>query len=91
MVSATEVGGNNTPDGKANQNKNKPKPKPAQAPKFTGSATSDSVLHGKVITSGSNQDAQLLTLATALLMHIAEKQFSNWAESISEYDSQTTS
>ena len=46
MVSATEVGGNNTPDGKANRNKNKPKPKPAQAPKFTGSATTDSVLHG---------------------------------------------
>ena len=82
MVSATEVGGNNTPDGKANRNKNKPKPKPAQAPKFTGSATSDSVLHGKVITSGSNQDAQLLILATTLQMYIAERRFAHWAESM---------
>ena len=72
MVSATEVGGNKTPNSKPDWKKNKVKPA-HHAPKFTGSATSDSVLHGKVITSGSNQDGQLLTLATALLMYIAEK------------------
>ena len=81
MVSTTEVGGNKTPNSKTDWKKNKLKPA-HQAPKFTGSATSDSVLYGKVITSGSNQDGQLLALATALLMYIAEKQFPNWAESI---------
>ena len=55
MVSATEVGGNRTPDSKANWNKNKLKPG-NQVPKFNGVATTDSVLHGKVITNGSNQD-----------------------------------
>ena len=80
MVSATEVGGNNTPDGKANRNKNKPKPKPAQAPRFTGSATTDSVLHGKVITSGPGQDAQLLTLTTTLNTYIAERKYAHCVE-----------
>ena len=55
MVSATEVGGNKTPDSKTNWNKNKPKPG-NQVPKFSRAATSDNVLHGKVITNGLNQD-----------------------------------
>ena len=55
MVSATEVGGNKTPNSKANWNQNKPKPG-NQVPKFNGAATSDNVLHGNVITTGSNQD-----------------------------------
>ena len=82
MVSSTDVGGANTPTGKANRNKNKPKPKPAQAPRFNGSATTDSVLHGKVITSGPGQDAQLLTLTTIIPTYVAERKYAGWAESI---------
>ena len=55
MVSTTEVGSNKMLDSKANWNKNKPKPV-NQVPRFSGAATSDNILHGKVITTGKNQD-----------------------------------
>ena len=80
MVSTTEVGGDNPPNSKANWKKNKLKS--GHVPKFIGSATSDSVLHGKVITSGPGQDAQLLTLTTTLQTYIAERKYAHWAESI---------
>ena len=76
-----EVGGNNTPDSEANWNRNKLKPR-NQVPKFNGAATSDSVLHGKVITNGSNQDGQLITLCNSLYSHIAIKQYPDWADSL---------
>ena len=55
MVITAEVG-SNKPNSKAGW-KNKPKPG-TQVSRFTGAATSESVLHNKVITSGTNQDGQ---------------------------------
>ena len=80
MVSSTEIGGDNTPNSKANWNKNKPKPG-SQVPRFIGDATSDSVLHGKVITNGSNQDGQLITLCKAIPSYIGSQHYPDWAES----------
>ena len=80
MVSTTEVAGENTPNSTANWKKNKPKT--GQVHTFIGAATSDSVLHGKVVTNGSDQAGQLLTLGNALFGYIAEKQLANWAESL---------
>ena len=80
MVSTTEVGGNNPPNSKANWKKNKLKS--GHVPKFIGSATSNSVLHGKVVTNGSNQAGQLLVLVNSLFSYIAEQQLPNWAESL---------
>ena len=70
MVSATEVGGSKTPDSKANWNKNKPKPG-NQVTKFGCAATSDNVLHGKVIITGSNQGGQMITLVKPFLATLA--------------------
>ena len=80
MVPSMEVGGDNTPNSKANWNKNKPKPG-NQVPRFNGAATSDNVLHGKVITTGSNQDGQLITLVKAIPSYIGIQQYPEWAES----------
>ena len=80
MVSATEIGDNKTPDSKANWNKNKPKPG-NQVPKFSGAATLDNVLHGKVITTGANQDGQIITLVKAILSYIGINHYADWAES----------
>ena len=80
MVSTMEVGGENAPNSTANWKKNKTKT--GQVPTFTGAATSDSVLHGKVVTNGSNQAGQLLTLGNAMFSYIAEKQLPNWAKSL---------
>ena len=80
MVSTAEVGGENTPNSTANWKENKPKT--GQILTFNGAATSDSVLHGKVVTNGSDQRGQLLTLGNALFGYIAEKQLPNWAESL---------
>ena len=80
MVSTTEVGGKNAPNSKANWKKNKPKT--VQVPIFIGAATSDSVLHGKVVTNGLDQAGQLLKLGNALFTYIAEQQLPNWAESL---------
>ena len=80
MVSATEVGGNKTPDSKDNWN-NKNKPKPVnQVLRFSGLATSDNVLHGKVITTGSNQDGQIITLVKAIPSYIGINHYAEWAE-----------
>ena len=79
MVSTTEVGGENAPNSKANWKKNKPKTVQVL---FIGAATSDSVLHGKVVTNGSDQAGQLLTLGNALFNYIAEQKLPNWAESL---------
>ena len=78
MVSATDVG-DDKPNSKANW-ENKPKPGP-QVPKFSGAVTSDNFLHGKVITTGSNQDEQLITLVKALPSYIGTNQYANWARS----------
>ena len=80
MVSTTEVGGENTPNSTANWKKNKQKT--GQVPTFIQAATSNSVLHGKVVTNGSNQACQLLMLSNALFSYIAEKQLPNWAKSL---------
>ena len=80
MVSTAEVGGGNAPNSKVNWKKNKPKT--VQVPIFIGAATSDSVLHGKVVANGSDQAGQLLTLGNALFNYIAEQQLPNWAKSL---------
>ena len=80
MVSATEVGGNKKPDRKAHWNKNKPKPG-NQVPRFNCDATSDNVLHGKVITNGLNQDGQIITLCKSIPSHIASEHYPDWADS----------
>ena len=80
MVCTTEVGGENAPNSTTNWKKNKPKT--GQVPIFLGAATSDSVLHGKVVTNGSNQAGQLLTLGNALFSYIAEQQLPNSAKSL---------
>ena len=79
MVSSTDVGGNK-PNSKDYWNKNKPKPG-TQVSKFTGTATSESVLHNKVITSCTNQDGQLITLVEVILSFIGINHYVNWAES----------
>ena len=78
MVSTTDVEGGK-PDSKANW-KNKPKPG-NQILRFTGSTTSDSVLHNKVIISGTNQDGQTITLLKAIPSFIGTNQYADWAES----------
>ena len=79
MVSTTEVSGDK-PNSKANWNKNKPKPR-IQVLRFTGAATSDSVLYNKVITSRTNQDVQLITLVEILPSFISINHYADWAES----------
>ena len=79
MVSTTDVGGENAPNSKAKWKKNKPKTVQVL---FISAATSDSVLHGKVVTNGSDQAGKLLTLVNALFSHIADQQLPNWAESL---------
>ena len=82
MVSATEVGGNKTPGSKTNWNKNKNKPKPGnQVSRFNGAATSDNILHGKVITTGANQDGQIIKLVKAIPSYIGINHYADWAES----------
>ena len=69
------------PNSKANWN-NKNKAKPGnQVTKFGGAATSDNVLHGKVITTGANQDGQTITFIKAILSYIGINHYADWAES----------
>ena len=79
MVSTAEVGGDK-PNSKAKWNKNTPKSK-TQFSRFTGAATSDSVLYNKVITSGTNQDGQLNTFVEILPSFIGINHYTDWAES----------
>ena len=76
MVSTTEVGGGNTPNGLAAR-KNQPKPNNKKPVGFKGDAKAESVLHGKVITSGSNQAGQIIALVSNLSSYIGDKSFSH--------------
>ena len=64
MIYTTDVGGDKS-NSEATWNKKKPKPR-TQVSRFTRTATYESVLHNKVITSGTNQDRQLITLVEAI-------------------------
>ena len=48
--------------------------------RFNGAANSDNVLHGKVITTGTNQDGQIITLVKAIPSYIGIKHYTEWAE-----------
>ena len=74
MVSTTEVGGGNTPNGLAAR-KNQSKPNNNKSVGFKGDAKAESVLHGKVITSGSNQAGQIIALVLNLSSYIGDKSF----------------
>ena len=76
MVSTTQVGGGNTPNSSAAA-----KPNNKKQVGFKGDAKAESVLHGKVITSGSNQSGQIIVIVAALPSFIGDKGFPNWAES----------
>ena len=96
MLSATEIGDNKTLDGKADWN-NKNKSMPGnQVTQFGGATTSNNVLHGKVITTGSNQDRKIITLLKAIPSYIGINYYADWAESFrsmtwkSEADFMTT-
>ena len=77
MVSTTDVGGGKL-DGKANWKKPKPG---THISRFTGAATSESVLHNKVITSVMNQDGQIITLVEAIPIFIGMDHYVDWDES----------
>ena len=83
MVSTTEtVGkGGNTRNGSA-ANKNQPKPNNKKQVGFKGDEKVESTLHLKVITSGSNQSGQIITLVVSLLTYVGEKGYPHWADSI---------
>ena len=49
---------------------------------FKGDAKAESVLHGKIITSGSNQAGQIIALESNLSSYIGDKGFPHWAESL---------
>ena len=61
--------------------KNKPKPNNKKQVGSTGDAKAESVLHGKVITSRSNQSGQIIVIVAALPSFIGDKGFPNWAKS----------
>ena len=67
MVSTTEAAGKggNSRNGSA-ANKNQPKPSNKKSVVFKGNAKVESALHLKVITSGSNQSRQIITLTASL-------------------------
>ena len=79
MVSTMDVAGGK-PDSKANWNKNKQKPL-NQVPRFGSAATLDNVLHGKVITTGANQDGQIMTLVKAIPSFMGINHDADWVES----------
>jgi len=57
-------------------------PKSIKVSTFTGDARAESVLHKKVITSGTKQSGQIIAMETALSTYAGEKLYSGWAESI---------
>ena len=83
MESTTDLGGCK-PNSKANW-KNKPK-SGTHVSKFTGAATSESVLHNKIIISGTNQDRQIFKLVEAIPSFISTNHYANWAESFRNRD-----
>ena len=80
MVSTTEVGGGNTRNSLAAR-KNQPKPNNKKPVGFKGDAKAESVLHGKLITSGSNQVGQIIALVSNLSSYIGDKIFPHRIES----------
>ena len=80
MVSTTEVGGSNTPNGQAAR-KNKPKPNNKKPFEFPGDKKAENILYRKVITSGTNQAGQIITIVSNLSSYIWDKSFPHWAES----------
>ena len=81
MVSTTQVGGGNTPNSLAAR-KNQPKPNKKKPVGFKGDTKDESNLHGKFITSGSNQAGQIIALVPNLSGYIGDKSFPHWAKSI---------
>ena len=71
MISTTEVGGGNTRNSLAGR-KSQSKPNNKKLVGFKGDAKAESVLHGKVITSGSNQVGQIITLVSNLSSYIGD-------------------
>ena len=82
MVSTTETAGKggSTRNGSA-ANKNQPKPSNKKLTGFKGAVKTESALHGKVITSGSNQSGEILALTTSLSIYVGEKGYPHWADS----------
>ena len=56
---------------------------------FKGDAKAESILHGKFITSGSNQVGQIIALVSNLSSYIWDKSFPRWAESFQTMLSKT--
>ena len=82
MVSTTEVGGGGkTTNNGLTARKNQSKPNNKKPVGFKGDAKAESVLHRKVITSGSNQSGQIIVIVAALPSFIGDKSFPHWAES----------
>ena len=80
MVSTTEVDGDNKLNRLVNW-KNKPKPKNKHL-NFTGTAKSESALYQKVITTGTSQDGQIISIVESLPSYIGAKGYASWVESI---------
>ena len=82
MVPTTETAGKagGTRNGSA-ANKNQPKPSNKKSTGFKGAAKAESALHGKVITSGSNQSGEILVLTASLSIYVGEKGYPYWADS----------
>ena len=79
MVSTTEVEGNKANRQTAWKNKLKFENKNLN---FAGAAKSDSVLYQKVITSGTSQDGQIISIVESLPSYIGTKGYPSWTESI---------
>ena len=76
MVSTTKTAGKggSTRNGSA-ASKNQPKPSNKKSTGFKGDAKAESALHGKVITSGSNQSGQILALTASLSTYVGERDY----------------
>ena len=88
MVSATEVGGDNTHNDQTAW-KNQLKPNNKKPMEFTGDTKAESIINQKVITSGANQAGQVIAIVSNLSSYIEDKVFPHWAESISRMHSET--
>ena len=82
MVSTTEVGGDGSTRNGPAARKNQSKPNNKKPVGFKGDAKAESVLHGKIITSGSNQAGQIIALVSHLSSFNGDKTFPYWVESI---------
>ena len=74
MVSTTEVGGGNTRNGLAAR-KYQPKPNNKKPVRFKGGVKAESALHGKFITSGSNQAGEIIALVSNSSSYIGDQSF----------------